>query len=199
MFLHLLQLLLSVTLAQQVGLEKGSNFQSVAISGQVTVICNGFSGYGQNTYNCRDITLEPSTYDYVTGPRDPNIDEIKLISKQESGTIIKKTEDFEGRTGRTENAINLWISTLFQKPLLRDGRNIISYELLSKGVVKQSGEFSVQVTRAQSRVCPNTTYNSIDFNDCQAQYSICQRYFKENNFCVDTNQQARNEKFKSIY
>lgn len=199
MILHFLQLFMTVSFAQQVGLEKGNSFQSVALSGQVTVICNGFSGYGQNTYNCRDITLEPATYDNVTGPRDPSIDEIKLISKQESGSVVKKTEDFDGRLGRTENAVNLWISTLFQKPLLRDGRNIISYELLAKGVVKQSGEFSVQVTRSQARVCPNTTYNSIDFNDCQAQYSICQRYFKENNFCVDNNQQVSNEKYKTIY
>ena len=125
--------------------------------------------------------------------------ESNLVSKQESGSVVKKTEDFDGRIGKTENALNLWISTLFQKPLLRDGRNIISYELLSKGVVKQSGEFSVQVSRAPSRVCPNTTYNSIDFNDCQAQYSICQRYFKENNYCVDTHPQARYEKFKAIH
>lgn len=199
MILNLLQIILTFAMAQQVGLEKGNSFQSIAISGQVTVTCNGFSGYGQNTYNCRDVTLEPSTYDYIAGPRDQSIDEIKLISKQESGSVVKKNEDFDGRSGRTENAVNLWISTLFQKPLLRDGRNIISYELLAKGVSKQSGEFAVQVTRGKPRVCPNATYNSIDFNDCQAQYSICQRYFKENNFCIDSNSQARNEYFKTLH
>ncbi|WP_413585704.1 hypothetical protein [Bdellovibrio sp. HCB274] len=175
----------AVHAADAVGFSSGSQFQATPIEGQVHVTCEGFNGGGAATFTCRDVVLDPVSYDYFMGPRDARAVRYELRNLREDGSVRTKEDDYSGSQGRSGSAINLWISTIFQKPLLAAGKNKISYAVYASNNREplSHGEFSINVARNASRVCPSTHYNSADVNDCSSQYSVCQRYFQQFNNC----------------
>lgn len=175
--------LCSVSSADQVGFQKGNNLSAVPVQGEVRVICAGFNGNGSALYSCRDLALNPGVYDYFVGPRDARATKVELTAYHQDGSTRTKAEEYQGSRGRSEEAFNLWISTLFQKPLLEVGTNRVSYRLMGNNAVYAEGAFNAVVTRVAPRTCPTVTYQSSDINDCNSQYSICQRYFREHNNC----------------
>lgn len=169
-----------------VGFSRGNVFTAIPLQAQVQVTCSGFNGEGTASYNCRDVVLEPMAYDYFVGPADPNLKWVDLVATRQDGTTRVKTAAYNGYRGRTEEAINLWISTIFQKGLLGLGTNEVKYKLYVKDNTRDpfvSGTFQATVNRAAIRQCPSGAYESPDINDCSSQYSVCQRYFSERNFC----------------
>lgn len=175
--------LCSLAHAQNVGFEKGNSLTVTPIQGQVRVICGGFNGNGTALYSCRDIVMKPGAYDHFVGPRDARATKVELTAFHQDGSNRSKAEDYQGARGISGEAFNLWISTLFQKPLLELGTNNVNYRLVSGNTVYAEGSFQAVVTKTAMRECPLATYQSTDVNDCNAQYSICQRYFKEYNNC----------------
>ncbi|MEK2689283.1 hypothetical protein [Bdellovibrio sp. GT3] len=174
----------AVHAADAVGFSSGSQFKATPIEGQVHVTCEGFNGGGAATFTCRDVVLDPASYDYFVGPRDSRAVRYELRNVREDGSVRTKEDDYNGSQGRSGSAINLWLSTIFQKPLLASGKNRISYAIYgSNGDSFSHGEFTINVARNSSRVCPTTHYNSADVNDCSSQYSVCQRYFQQFNNC----------------
>nr|BFD64630.1 hypothetical protein BdHM001_33110 [Bdellovibrio sp. HM001] len=173
----------SVSQAQHVGFEKGNSLTVTPIQGQVRVMCGGFNGSGSAVYTCRDLVMSPNAYDYFVGPRDGRATKVELTAVHQDGSGRRKTESYSGSRGRSEDAFNLWISTLFQKPLLENGTNKISYRLLGSNAVYAEGTFTAVVNKSVPKECPATTYQSTDINDCSSQYSVCQRYFREFNNC----------------
>ena len=180
-------LLISVSAqADLAGFAKGTEFIAAPVEGQVTVSCNGFNGTGSAIYSCRDIALEPSLYDYFVGPQDTKATDVELKCTRPDGSVRTKSSGYNGAKGVSYDSFNLWISTLFQKPLLQIGTNKIDYRLISNDRAKteiSKGSFEVKVTRAPLRRCQPAHYNSTDINDCSSQYSICLRYFEEFNNC----------------
>lgn len=166
-----------------VGFSKGNALSATPIQGQVRVVCNGFNGTGSAIYMCRDLALNPSSYDYFVGPRDARATKVELTATHQDGSTRSKTTDYKGAEGRSSESINLWISTLFQKPLLEAGTNSIKYRLLTRDTVYAEGTYQATVTKKPLRECAPATYNSSDINDCNSQYSICQAYFREHNYC----------------
>lgn len=172
--------------AEYVGFRHGSEFVAAAVEGQVTVSCNGFNGSGSAIYSCRDVVLDPQAYDYFVGPRDPRAASVELRCIREDGSVRTKSSDYDGARGISTDSFNLWISTLFQKPLLQAGVNTIEYRIIANDRPKTEiakGRVAVKVTRAAVRRCPNAHYQSTDINDCSSQYSVCQRYFEEYRNC----------------
>lgn len=172
--------------AQYVGFRHGSEFVAAAVEGQVTVSCNGFNGTGSAIYACRDVVLDPQAYDYFVGPRDSRAANLELRCTREDGSVRTKSGDYDGSNGISSDSFNLWISTLFQKPLLQAGVNTIEYRITADDRPKTEiakGRITVKVTRTPARRCPNAHYNSTDLNDCNSQYSVCQRYFEEYRNC----------------
>lgn len=172
--------------ANPIGFASGSTFTATPIQGQVQVTCDGFNGTGSAVFTCRDIVLDPQAYDFFMGPQEPSADRVELIATREDNTTRSKVTSYDGLRGRSREAFNLWISTLFQKPLLAYGKNLIQYRLYSVDVLVDTAannQFVVNVIKGQKRVCPSARYTSTDVNDCNSQYSICQRYFEEFRNC----------------
>lgn len=172
--------------ADFVGFVHGSEFTAAAIEGRVTVSCNGFNGVGSAVYACRDAILEPQIYDYFTGPRNAKAADVELKCTRDDGSVRTKTSGYNGAKGLSTDSFNLWISTLFQKPLLQVGVNTIDYRITADDRAETEiakGRFVVNVKRVAARRCPDAHYNSTDINDCNSQYSVCQRYFEEYHNC----------------
>ncbi|WP_374076226.1 hypothetical protein [Bdellovibrio bacteriovorus] len=180
-------LLAFCSLAQaHTGFSRGNELSATAIQGQVRVICSGFNGSGSAIYSCRDVALDPQAYDYFVGPQDGRANKIELTAAHEDGSSRSKLVDYDGARGKSREAFNLWISTLFQKPLLEFGTNTIRYRIFSGNkLIEPMGEgtFTAVVKRGAARTCPAAQYNSSDISDCNSQYSICQKYFEEYHNC----------------
>ncbi|MEN0059139.1 MAG: hypothetical protein AAGB31_09925 [Bdellovibrio sp.] len=182
----ILLLLSTQARAEFVGFAKGNDMKAVSIQGRVQVFCNGFNGSATAVYTCREVVLDPQAYDYFLGPKNPKADKVELEAFHEDGSSRSKMVAYDGVQGRSREAFNLWISTLFQKPLLENGVNTIRYRVYSGTnfiEMHSEGSFQAVVQRGTPRQCPQAQYNSTDSNDCNSQYSICQKYFTEYNNC----------------
>ena len=162
------------------GFSQGNLFIAVPLQGTVTVYCASGPSV---TYSCYDTVLDPASYDYFLGPAGVIADQITLISTRMDGSKRDRTEDYNSGGEKSASAFNLWISTPFQRPLLGLGTNKIDYKLTNMGKLVQQGNFTVTVGHGQTRTCPATHYNSADPSDCQSQYTVCQRYFEQYDYC----------------
>lgn len=162
-----------------------SPFKVVALQGSVVLECSGFQGTVSQTYFCRDQIIDSGNFDYFVGPSNNEGDEVRLSAEHFDGTTRNMKAEYNPRKGQSSEPFNLWVSTLFQKPLLKEGRNLIRWVLLQSRAGKEVavGQFTVDVERAGSRTCRTKRYQSIDSIDCHNQYSICQRFFSESNYC----------------
>lgn len=169
--------------AQKLGLSGGEVFESQRLEGRVSVYCRSAQGQDFAVYSCRENRLTPEEWDHFTHPDKVQGDEVTLVSHQQSGKVREKSEDYDPRTGESEN-FNLWVATLFQRPLLDYGLNRIDYEVTKEGIVQDMGSFDVRVEkRDEVRRCPARTYYSSWPSDCRSGFQICQRYFRELNDC----------------
>ena len=174
--------LVSVVSAQAAtaGFSQGTQFSSSHIQGTVTVYCSGADAV---TYACYDTVLDPHNYDYFIGPAGVVADEVTLSNLRPDGSRRERTEVYNFRKNRSDGAFNLWISSPFQRPLLAHGKNSVDFRLLSRGKIVNQGNFVVAVAQGAARTCPTTHYNSNDANDCKSQYTVCQRYFEQYQYC----------------
>lgn len=166
-------------------LSKGNDLKVVALQGTVVLECNGFQGSVSQTYFCRDQIIDSGNYDYFVGPTGTDADEVRISAEHADGTYRNVKSDYQSSRGRSEDSFNLWVSTLFQKPLLKEGKNVLRWILMQSRSGKElaANQFTVNVTRAGVRTCQPKHYQSIDALDCRNQYSICQKYFSEMNYC----------------
>jgi hypothetical protein len=163
-----------------VGFTSGAKFLATPVQGQVAVSCsNGASA----NYSCHDMALDPASYDYFVGPVGVDADTVLLVSNRPDGSHRDRSSQYDARVGRSVDAFNLWISTLFQRPLLQLGMNTVSYTMTKRGQTVRQGSFVVNVEHGNLRACPVTHYNSGDANDCQSQYTVCQKYFEQYDYC----------------
>ena len=171
-------------LAIGAGFSQGNSFTATPVQGQVNVTCNSITGSGSAIFTCRDVVLTPQAYDIFIGPQDSRARKLDLSCTRENGSVVTRSSAYDGNRGRSTDSFNLWISTLFQKPLLAMGVNKISYIVKTdKNEMVEQGTFNVMVSKAAMRECPVASYTSSDMNDCNSQYSVCQRYFEEFNNC----------------
>ena len=171
--------------AEEIGFVHGNTRQLVALEGELIVLCPSSPGANPpvQTFYCHDLVMEPSSYDYFRGPNGLVASEVVLTATREDGTKKSKTLIYDSHSFRTTDSINLWISTLFQRPLLKEGRNKLSYTLIQNSTTVGQGDFEAIVQSGTSRQCPKTTYNSVNADDCTSPYSVCERYFSQYNNC----------------
>ncbi len=159
---------------------RGAQFSFVNIEGQLTIQC---PSRVSNTL-CHESFMEPWPYDVFSGPVNAEASSLELRATVNGGADVRKTEvSYAGRTGRSSE-INLGISSLFQRPLLRVGVNKIQYFITDRRKnVLHKGDFSVEVSRGSTRTCEGLRVVVGTDNDCDYSYSICQQYFTEMNYC----------------
>lgn len=167
------------------GFTGGDTFTSQNIHGNLSVSCmNNQGGPSFGVATCRMNYLNPGEYSYFQGP-NVDADEVTLQTTWENGKKSKsKTSQYDSTTGKSKKSFNLWISTLTQRPLLDLGKNTVSYKLTKNGSIVESGEFIVNVNSAGTKYCQRYgSYISNDSNDCARASNLCDRYFRENNYC----------------
>lgn len=164
-----------------VGFSVGNNFQIVAISGEVSVSCPGLQS--AVTYTCRDVVLDPSNHAFLLGPAGLDADAVNLSVARQDGTTRSDSADYLSDTTRTSSEFNLWESAVINRPLLKEGKNTVAYNFTKNGVSKLSGNFIANVSRGASRLCQKTNYNSPFPDDCRSQYTVCENYFEQFNYC----------------
>lgn len=166
------------------GFEVGNLLEAVDIYGDVSVHCRGPRGEQDFArFQCSGQVLDPSTSSRFQTTPGVRANRVELTAYHADGSSRKKKEKFDSSTGRSHGAFNLWIRTLFQRPLLEFGRNTVKYELKNDGRLMRSGTFEVQVVKGRDRRCPFRNITSHNLNDCRAGSNICNQYFSHFNYC----------------
>lgn len=165
-----------------VGFATGNEFQAFSSRGQVTVTCKEPQGPTTVNFECWDSSLSPVEYDYFIGPA-VDADTVNLDVVREDQSERSKDSHYDSHRGMSVDRFNLWVASLFQRPLLADGQNRVHYTITSKGSPVTQGDFTVKVTRQPTSVCPPRSYTSNDPSDCSNQYSMCGKYFEELHYC----------------
>jgi hypothetical protein len=165
------------------GFAAGNEFQASSSSGHITVTCQGPEGPATTVnFDCWNGSLSPVEYDYFLGPT-LTADSVNLTVTREDQSQRSKDSRYDSRRGMSVDRFNLWVASLFQRPLLADGVNRVHYSLKLKGASVDEGDFVVKVVREPTAVCPNHSYTSKDPADCTNQYSMCGKYFEEFHYC----------------
>lgn len=181
---------LTVLLSQQslaVGFSKGNTFEITELNGTMFLFCpqnpDFPSGPNQQFVNCREDLWTPGATDYFVGPAGVKADSVTLVAVRQDGSRREKVADYDSAKGRTEKRINLAISTLTQRPLLRVGSNQVSYVMKSGATVVATGEFTAEVKTLPSRQCQTSSVWAPSAFDCQNPTFMCNRYFEDQNYC----------------
>lgn len=176
------------TLAASGGFKNGNNLDYKSATGDVSVQCfdrggpsPGYPG-GAPTgpsfahYTCYGYSLVPGDHDYFVGPK-VDADQVELFATRADGSTRSKTSSYDGAKGQSNDTFNLWIETLFQRPLLKLGRNDIKWTLTKDGRLVQTGSFISEVFNRGSLMCPSGSDTSWDPIDCQNSGRVCSDYF----------------------
>ena len=150
--------------------EHGNKYSHISFQGSVTASCNS----GSRTYNCSSYNLNPSMYTKLVAEQSLNANKFEVTATHESGKTRTKKGKFKGTKSKS---INLWIRTLFQKPLLDFGVNKITYKLLNGKTVVDTGSFDVTVDRGERRSC-RRGFLRMSGDDCQNNSRVCNAYFR---------------------
>lgn len=167
------------------GFKSGNKFEYKSAVGDVSVHCpQSGGGYPPGTptgptfanYRCYGYVFNPGDHDYFVGPKI-NADEIELVAVRVDGSKRSKKSEYDGTKGQSKETFNLWIETLFQKPLLKMGRNDVTWTLKRSGRAVQTGSFIAEVFDRGDLRCPAASETSWDPADCQSSGRICGDYF----------------------
>jgi hypothetical protein len=165
---------------------KGNNYTIQPLQGQVQVMCPASvpnSGPQTAFYSCYQESISPALRDYFVGPKGLDVDEVVLRATHADGSTRSKDFDYDSQAGRTKKTVNLWVSTLFQRPLLEAGKTRIDWTLTKRGSPVQSGTFEVTTSVNRALTCPGGYYNSMDPNDCVSSMNACNAYFAQQSNC----------------
>lgn len=161
----------------------GNRFTTTLLTGSVQVQCPGTGANRTVNFQCRLSLLDPVERDFFIGPVGVTANQVMLISKLETGDIRTTSSAYNSISNRSVEKINLWITGLLQKPLLAIGLNEVSYKMFNAGQLVNEGKFSVTVIRNSPMSCPHRSYVSEEPYDCESQFSMCERYFSDSNYC----------------
>lgn len=167
----------------QIGFDVGNDFTVTPYFGHVTVNCRNYSESATANYYCRGEQFGPAYFPHFVSRSARDADEVALLATWEDGSQHKKSSAFDSSTGQSKKGFNLWIRTLFQRPLLTLGENQVHYTLKKDGTNVEEGDFNANVIREKSKTCYPKSYFSSNLSDCRDEASICRRYFDEEDRC----------------
>lgn len=162
-------------------LSQGEEFQATWLSGEATVFCNSGRDHRYSVVRCGMSTLDPVEFDYIVS-RDLDADSITLNYKDHRGKSRSKKVKYDSKKNRSHKRVNLWIRTLFQRPLLHLGKNEIRFTAFKNGEEIHSVERDIIVRNGGQRICAPRVYHSRNMNDCIGA-SICRRFFYDQRYC----------------
>jgi hypothetical protein len=174
-------LLSSFAYGADLGFKGGNNFQTINLSGSGRIYC---PGSGESRFiRCDFQYLVPGERAYFAYGEEIDADRVKLTAIREDGSTRSKDSKYRSSKGRSSKSFNLWIRTLFQRPLLKMGVNTIAVEMTKDGSIVAEDEFVATVEQGESRQCSyRSVYGRFD-SDCESIYRACDRYFAAQNYC----------------
>ncbi|MCO4793295.1 MAG: hypothetical protein KC493_06280 [Bacteriovoracaceae bacterium] len=176
--LMLTALLFSSTAFANIGFKSGNKMQAQLLKGSFTAFCPN----GSTVHYCSADTLNPGSRDKFVHPAvDAN--EVILVAEHQQGSRRSKSSRFHGSDGESKKWFNLWIGSLFQRPLLRDGINRVLYSLKKEGRIVEAGVFEAHVERISAAQCRHRHYTFHSQNDCKNLDVHCSRYFLDERNC----------------
>ena len=171
-----------VAKAQSIGF--GNNEFSInPISGSIQVNCTEADQSLTEVYDCQDDRLSPFDMAFFQGPNAVTADQLYVTIRREDNTLRDKVTGYDNQNFTSDVRLNLWLTSLLQRPLLAEGRNQVTYKISKFGVTVGSGQLVVNVNPGKALSCPFHNYYSNKIVDCQNPYQLCQRYFNEFNYC----------------
>jgi hypothetical protein len=154
------------------------------VQGRLMVTCNDpHDGSSVASYFCESSFLSPAEAARFKTGSGAVADRVKLTATRADGSVRSKDGDFDSAKGQSTKRFNLWISTLFQRPLLRAGQNEITYLLTRGGEKVEEGRFRANVTGGPTLTCASGHITSAAGDDCRFSHRVCEQYFSQNNWC----------------
>ena len=157
---------------ERVGFSTGDTFTAYNLQGSLTLFCPTRS----RTTSCYGYSLSPAMWDKLVFPGTIQADEVELTNTS-SRNQRSKTSKIRNGENRSRKAFNLWVRTLFQRPLLALGSNTIAYKFSSNNNVTEQGEFQVYVIDGGNKICPHLRMSASD-RDCDNPTLACDSYFR---------------------
>ena len=178
----LLTMLLAPT-AWAGGFSTGNMFAAVMLDGEVQVQCTPpEGGVRYANWHCRDVVLTPAEYATFVHQTGGQADHVVLVATREDGSQQEKEVRYDARKGESKR-INLWVSTLLQRPLLKMGRNQIEFTLYNGNKMVEAGEFDAMVETGGVRSCRRGFIYSSERGPCDSPALACQEYFQQRRYC----------------
>lgn len=175
-FLFLLLLPMSA-FSFDVNFDRAGTITETELEGTVRVSCSENGTNRSYTSNCYASYLQGGDYGrVVVSNGSVDADYVKL---QTQGSKYIKGATFNAQTGESIGKFNLWIGSLFQRPMLKRGKNLIDYKFLKNKVVVAEGTFEVTVESNDYRSCG---YGSVYSGSCST-INACEDFFYRRNYC----------------
>jgi hypothetical protein len=178
-YLLFLVCLTSQAFAYDVNLDRAEVIFEDRLEGSVNVWCRDDNNRTRtNYYNCNESVLRDGNYaKLVVSNGTIDADYVKL---QRVGSKYIKGAKFNATTGISTGSFNLWVGSLFQRPMLNRGVNTIKYKFFKKKKLIAEGEFDVDVVRGKTRDCG---YGTLSTSRCPSAYEACSEFYRRRNYC----------------
>ena len=168
-----------VVFGQTVSLGHGNSILTMPIEGHLSIYCPDESNGTRLYFNCYSDDLDGGNYGrVVVSDGEIDADWVKL---QREGSKYIKGSSFDPEKQESPFNFNLWVGSLFQRPLLKMGKNKINYTFLKNKKVVKQGYFELEVTEGELLSCPNDSRMYPGF--CPSMISACDDYFARYNYC----------------
>jgi hypothetical protein len=168
------------------GFSRGNEFHSFPAEGVLQVTC-ATTTYGQfvtKGFYCQGDQLDTEGMDRFVGPI-ADADQVTLTAEHENGTSNSESNTYEGKSGLSKSFFNLWLWTTNRRPLLAQGKNVVTYQLKKSNQVITEGQFEVLVHSHEASKCKPGKLATSDFTYClnSASLNICNSYLRQQNYC----------------
>lgn len=168
-----------------VDFEGATEFTNITLEGSFRVTCQNGREFRQANHYCRGYILNPTgSFARLTDDSGVVADRVELqTTRKDGGRVIKKRMRWDAANGQTERDVNLWVRTLFQRPLLEMGDNEVRYAYTKNGQRVKEGSFFANVAQGEARSCEPRTLHTGNLFFCENYGSACNHYFTQQNNC----------------
>jgi hypothetical protein len=159
-------------------------FTHFDLQGDVDVTCFERGEIKRAYHQCSGYLLNPGAYAHFYHNSSAPADRVTVSTVHKNGKIVQKRSAWDQEKRRSNDAFNLWVWTVFQRPLLELGANVVSFELTRNGRSLEKGEMTVQVRDGGLRQCRYRRITTGNASMCNSSAAACSEYFDLENNCV---------------
>lgn len=163
------------------GLRLGDSFKSTRLHGAVGIECNNGMNMASKIFRCQKEQLLPAMEDYIS-VESFEVDKV-VVTNISHPKKVSKTAKFKAGETQSLKAINLWKSNLWNKALLREGKNTLVFKAYLKGKLVTEKTHEVTVDNWGDSQCGSAQIKSKDMADCYSMARACDILYRLSNYC----------------